>query len=301
MTPREIIAEAWTMTRKERKLRLWGFYSSFFETLFLVKLLVYQGWFIYGYFQGRPVGFFDDVVWLYGNVSPTVFFSIIGTFFVLLGIELIFPSLAKGAIIGLAAKSARKEEMKGGMILAFFNFFPMLAVHELFVLGSFPNIITIISLMLRYIVGDVKFYMVGVILFFWVLSMALKFLASFAEPAIVVNRMGIFAAIGTSFKLIVSYTGHVMFLWLLLFVISIRVAINVVFALLIPGIVIGIGILLMTFLSPLLAISIAVSIGVILLLVASYFFAYLHVFRDTVWTITYLELKKFKDLTVIEE
>ena len=121
MTPREIIAEAWTITRREKSLRRWGLFSSFFETLFLAKLLIYQAWFIWGYFQGRPVGFFDDVFWLQNNVSQTAFFSIIGTVLFLLVIEWIFPRLAKGAIIGLSAKAAKKEELKGGPILAFFQ------------------------------------------------------------------------------------------------------------------------------------------------------------------------------------
>ena len=300
MIPREIIAEAWTITRREKPLRRWGFFSSFFETLFLAKLLIYQGWFIWGYLQGRPVGFFDDVLWLYSNVSQTAFFSIIGTVLFLLCIEWVFPSLAKGAIIGLSAKAAKREELKGGPILAFYNFFPMFGFHEIFILGSLPNVVTLSSVVLRYVDGDVKFYIVGILAFFWLLSMILHFLASFAEPAMVVSRESIFSAIGTSFKFIVSYTGHILFLWLLLFVISIRIAINVVFALVIPATVIGVGFALINVLSPLATILIAAGIGVVLVLIASYFFAYLHVFKDAVWTITYLELKNQKDLTVID-
>ena len=33
----------------------------------------------------------------------------------------------------------------------------------------------------------------------------------------------------------------------------------------------------------------------------SYFFAYVTVFKQTVWTITYLELSQIKDLDVIHE
>ncbi len=300
MTPREIIAEAWTITRREKTIRRWGFFSSFFETLFLAKLLIYQAWFIYGYLQHRTVGFFDDVLWLYNNVSQTAFYSILATFFVLLFIEWVFPRLAKGAIIGLTAKAVKKEPLKGGFILAFYNFVQMFAIHEIFVLGSIANVVTLSSLVLRYVDGDVKFIIVGTLAFFWLLSSILHFLASFAEPAVVVSRESVFAAVGTSFKFIVSYTGHVLFLWLLLFVISIRIVINVVFALLIPAIVIGLGVALINVLSPLATILITSSIGLILIFIASYFFAYLHVFKDAVWTITYIELKKNKDLTVID-
>lgn len=302
MTPREIIAEAWTITRRERKIRLWGFFSSFFETLFLAKLLIYQAWFVVSYLRGNPIGFFDDVIWLYDHVSGNTFFTVLVVFFVLLAIELVFPSFARGAIVGLSAKAVRKEELKGSMALAIYNFFPMFGIHEFFILGNIANVVTFSSLAVRYVDGDVKIFIIAVLAFFWLISVIFRFMASFAEPAVVVNRMGIFAAMGMSFKLIISYTGHVMFLWLLLFVISIRVAINTVFALLIPGIVIGLGIMLTHVFSSIQTVMlISVSVGILLILVASYFFAYLHVFRDAVWTITYLELKKFKDLTVIEE
>jgi hypothetical protein len=62
----------------------------------------------------------------------------------------------------------------------------------------------------------------------------------------------------------------------------------------------GIGFLLLFFFSPVVSYSIAVTIGVVLVFVASYFFGYLHVFKETVWTITFLELKKHKELDVIE-
>ncbi|MEK7218709.1 MAG: hypothetical protein AAB728_04560, partial [Patescibacteria group bacterium] len=129
----------------------------------------------------------------------------------------------------------------------------------------------------------------------------LKFMASFAEPAVVVKRVSIFAGLGSSFKMILSYLNHVMFLWLLLLVITIRVAFNALLVLLIPAIAVGIGILFAHILSPLYALLIGIGIGVILLFVASYFFAYLHVFKEAVWTVTYFELKKHRDLLVIEE
>ncbi|MFA6038749.1 MAG: hypothetical protein WCV62_04220 [Candidatus Peribacteraceae bacterium] len=301
MTPREIIAEAWAITKREKPLRRWGIASSFLETLFATKLLIYQAWFFVSYMQGRPIGFFDDVLWLQARVPTAALVAIVTVFLVLLAIEWIFPNLARGAIIGLTAKSHRKEEVKGGLVLAIYNFFPMLGLHELFVLASLANTVTIISLILRYIAGDFKYAMIGFVVLFWIISNILKFMASFAEPAVVVKRVSIFAGLGSSFKLILSYLNHVMFLWLLLLVITIRVAFNALLVLLIPTIAVGIGLLLANVLSPLYTLLIAIGIGVLLLFIASYFFAYLHVFKEAVWTVTYFELKKHKDLLVIEE
>ncbi|MDD4319470.1 MAG: hypothetical protein PHW10_04065 [Candidatus Peribacteraceae bacterium] len=301
MTPREIIAEAWAITVREHVLRRWGFFSSFFETLLTAKLVSYQVYFLWEWMHGTLGGFFDVEIMIYNTLPHWFFWTFVLTFVFLFIIELFIPSFAKGAIIGLTAKAYQKEEMKGGLVLAVYNFFPMFAVHELFVLGSIATTITICSLVLRYVEGDVKYYMIGIVVFFWILSNILEFLASFAQPAIVIKRVSIFEGIGQSFKLILSFLGHVMFLWLLLFVISIRIAFNAAIVLLIPGIAVGIGLALANVLSPVVTYSIAIGVGVLLILIASYFFAYLHVFRDAVWTITYFELKKHKDLLVIGE
>ena len=68
---------------------------------------------------------------------------------------------------------------------------------------------------------------------------------------------------------------------------------------LIPGIVVVIGYVLALFISPAISYTIAGVMGVALVIAASYFFAYLHAFKHAVWTITYIELSKHKDLDII--
>jgi hypothetical protein len=109
----------------------------------------------------------------------------------------------------------------------------------------------------------------------------------------------VFAAIGQSFKLIVSYLSHIVFLVLLMLVISVRIVINTVLLLVIPALAIGLGMLLFLILPAFLSILIASLFGFALLVLASYFLAYLHVFKQTVWTLTYLELSEEKDLDII--
>ena len=166
--------------------------------------------------------------------------------------------------------------------------------------SSLSTAITAISLILRYIDPVLRTpSIVGVIVLF-VVANTLKFTFSFAEEGVVIRKQGIFEAIGKSFKLIVSHLGHIMFLLILLFVITLRIVFNVAIVIVVPAIVIGIGFLLTMFLPQVWSYSIAGVLGVILIFVSSYFFAYLHAFKQTVWTITYLELSSQKDLDVIE-
>src|SRR3989338_8686186 len=152
------------------------------------------------------------------------FLSIIITFCLLVLIEFFFPHMATGAIIGLAAKVHRREEPRGGLVLALYNFFPIFVIRELFFLASIQMVTMLTSLILRY--GALKGFTITVLFILFTFCLILRFFASFAEEAIVITKVGPFTAIGRSFKLIISYLGHVMFLILLMIVITLRIFIN---------------------------------------------------------------------------
>lgn len=303
MTPREIIAKAWAITKQERTMRSWGFAAALLETLLNTKLLIYQSWFAYSYFVlNEPIGFFQMEEVLLHIFPFGVAVGIIITLLVLVVIEWFFPHFAQGAVIGLAAKSHMKQEVKGGLVMAIYNFFPIFVIHELAVLSSLTTCITIASLMVRYGPdGDFLMLPLSLLAFFWFFSNVLKFIASFSEEAVVIDKCGVFQAMGRSIKIIISHLTHVLFLFILMFVITLRILINLVLVLVIPGIVVGVGFLLTQFLPQTLSYSIGAGFGVILIVIASYFFAYITIFRQTVWTITYLELNKLRDLDIITE
>jgi hypothetical protein len=300
MTPREIIASAWSITTREKLIRRWSFASSFCETLLSLKFLSYQFYFLYRYFSdGTGAGFFDIEILLFDRIPFWVFATIIGTLATAVFIEFFVPHLCLGAIIGLGARAYRREDMKGGFVLGLYNFFPIFAIHEFLFLSSITTMLTATSLVLRYVDGDVKFWSIIGIAVLWTVTNILRFFFSFAEEGVVIEKLGIFASIGKSLKLIISHLGRVMFLILLLVVISLRIGLNLVMVILLPAMVIGLGLLLTLILSPAMSYSIAGVLGVALIVVASYFLAYLHAFKQNVWTITYLELMKEKELDVI--
>ena len=151
MKPREIIATAWAVTKKESGMRRWSFTSAFFETLLNLKLLIYQAYFIYEYAHGGQAGFFDIEIMLYRSVSFGLFLSIIIFFILLVATELIIPHLCTGAIIGLAAKSHLREKVEGGAVLGLYNFFSIFTIHESLLLAGLSTCATVTSLILRYV------------------------------------------------------------------------------------------------------------------------------------------------------
>lgn len=300
MSPREIVATAWAITVKEKQLRRWGFISAFLATLLNVKLLIYQVWFLISYLNGDPIGFFTIEAVLHDILPGWLFYTALVLFIILLVVEWLFPHMAKGAIIGLAAKSYKKEEVKGGLVLGVYNFFRIFASHELLVLSGIPTVITILSLILRY-GGAAAPIAIILLLTAFVASVVLEFFWIFVEEAIVIRKAGLKTAFGTSFKLVISHLGHVVFLILLMFFIILRIVANLLMVILIPGIVMGVGFMLGQLMPAMLSYSIATVLGLGIVVAASYFFAYLEVFRQCVWTITYIELSRLKDLDVIED
>jgi hypothetical protein len=297
MTPREIIAEAWNITSSEPKVRRWAYASSLLETMLNVKLLFTQAYFLYVYLYGSgEAGFFDVELWVWNSLPAWASVTILLSFILMVVVEFFMPHLCLGAIIGLAAKRAKGEEVRGGAVLGLYNFFPIFTLHEFLILSSVPTAITVISLILRYTdAGLWAFSVTGVVLLFAVGNVQ-KFLFAFAEEAAVIQKLGVFEAIGRSFKLIVSHLPRIMFLYLLLIVISLRIAINAVMVVLIPAIMIGFGFVLTFFVSEAVSIIAAAVLGLVLIGAASYFLGYILAFKQTVWTLTYMDFMKEKDL-----
>ncbi len=298
LTPREIIAQAWAITTSEPTLRWWGFIGALFEILLDIKLIIYQIYFITTYLHGEAGGFFDIEIMLYHSMPPILFWALILGFLLLLAIEMFAPSFATGAIIGLSAKAHDKKPLKGGFIMALYNFFPIFAIHEVFIFSTPTILITAISLILRY--GEsLKIWMLSVAVIIWVLSNIIKFFSSFTESGVVVDKLGVFESGAKSVKLIFSYLPHVMFLLLLLSIITIRIIMNSLIITLIPGIIIGSSVLLTYIVKPSISYVIGGVLGFFVTMIAAYFFAYLHIFKQAVWTIMYIEITKEKELDTI--
>jgi hypothetical protein len=123
----------------------------------------------------------------------------------------------------------------GGFVLALYNFFPLFVLKEIVVLSSLSLAITFTSVILRY--GGSSSMVTFLLIALWILwlfSVTLKFLICFSEEAVVIRKIGIFDAMGKSFKLVISHLSKIVFLLVLLFVISMRIVINALMALQLP-------------------------------------------------------------------
>ncbi len=301
MTPRDIIARSWALTLQHPALRGWSFVASFLETCIDTWLIVFQTTFLVTYLRtGHVTGFFDVGSQLYFFLPTWVFWGGITGVILLFINELFVPHLCRGAVIGLGAKAHLGEPTKGGLVLALYNFFPLFTLHGFVFLSSWTTTVSLISLILRYFEDPVRSISIAMLLFFFLLMNGLKFMFAFADQAVVVRKMSIFAAIARSIKIIVSHLSSILFLVVLLLVISIRIILNAAVVIILPALITGLGLLLALVFSPAASTVISAIVGLIALLVISYFFSYLYAFKVTVWTVMFLELDKEKDLDVIQ-
>ena len=303
MTPRDIIARAWTMTLEEKVLWPWGIVTAFAETLQSVQFISLQSWYFYTLIvDKRRV----DFVAVWNTITDTlpmwfiVFIAI--TWGLTWSITKLIPTFSKGAIIGLAAKIHNEQDHRGGLVMALYNFVKIAEFHGMFMLANTSLVLWCSSLAIRWLDDGGSTAVTLIVLWtLWFFSSFLYLISSFAEEGVVIKKHGVFKAVSESMKLFVSHVGHIVFVMILLLVISIRIFVSAVAFVLLPIIVIGIALGLMTFLSKVVSALIAGVIGIALLAVVSYFFSYLVLFQQTVWTLTYMELSKLKDVDVIDE
>lgn len=303
MSPRDLIAEGWRITTTQRKLLKWGMVETFILTVHAGIVIPYQTYVLSAYVRdGTVKGIFDVLQELRALLPTAVFILLLVLLGILLLLKITFPTMATGALIGLAAKIHKGEEPKGGLALACFNFMPLLELRATFFILSPFLFVTVSSIMIRYMGGFPTFLSLSpLILILWLASLAIHFLFAFAEEAIVVHKVGVFRAIGKSFRLVISYLTHVLLLAILLFVLTLRVLVNAFVAVLIPALIVGIGLLLTTFLPHSVSFTLSSIVGVTALVFTSYFLGYITILKNTVWTIAYMELAREKPLDLIEE
>jgi len=250
MTPRDIIARAWTMTLEEKVLWPWGIVTAFAETLQSVQFISLQSWYFYTFIvKGRRVDFRavgETII----DTFPMWFVILIGiTWLLVWSITKLIPTFSKGAIIGLAAKIHNEQDHRGGLVLALYNFIKIAEFHGMFMLANTSLVLWCSSLAIRWL-GDQGSIVATLLALWllWLLSSFLYLISSFAEEGVVIRKHGVFKAVSESMKLFVSHVGHIVFVMILLLVISIRIFVSAIAFVLLPIIVVGIALSLMTFL-----------------------------------------------------
>ncbi len=298
MNYRQIIGEAWNFTQENKKLIVWyAFIPSFLGTAVGVIYLAYQ----FYAFKSSPL--FEN--WqesftlvalraiadaLREHIDSVVPLAVVGIIIALLYFFL--PPFTDGAMIQLIArkKGGQDVRIRDGFKYGMFYF---LVLFSYSLISRTFNIVSIISeagFVLRNLGPDTFQTLLPIMVILLIVSLVFMILFVFTEYYIVIDDRHVGESMAKSSVLVFKHWGTAFMISVLMFVIGIRILVQIVFVLLVPlGVLMGIFYFAASTL-PDIGLLIGGGIGVAALFFASYLGAIVHVFTTTVWVFAFLDL-----------
>lgn len=299
---REIIGEAWEFTQHNKRLIIWyAFFPALLTTLVGIVYLGYQYLFLlnspaFGADEGFLLKFISSVLDLIrANISSTVPLFIATGIIVILYI--LIPSLCEGAIIQLIARKRNDQEVRtrDGFRYGIMSFLPIFEYSWLVRTFSIFSVLTLSTMIIRGLGWEGFQTLSPILIVFALAGIILTLLFTYTEFFIVIDDRRVIESVAKSSVLVMTHLEETILLSILMLIISIRILIQIVFVLLIPAAMITIAYFLTSSTIPGLALGLAAVVGLILLYIAAYLSATIHVFAASVWTFTFLDLTAQKD------
>jgi len=308
MKYRAIIREAWTLTQGNKKLIWWfAFVPALLELLVGMVYLSYQAASFWNnpYFREGAEGshiiseVFKGLVDLFHVQPGLVVFGLVVVAIILLA-YLFLPVFTQGSLIQLVAyiRAGQPVSIAKGISFGFSRFLQLFEYGLFVKTFSMVGIITEASFALR-ILGPKPFEVLGwIFLLFIVVGLLLTLLMTYSEYYIVIDKEGVFNSVIKSGGLVIRQWHHTLFMLFLMAIIVLRIALNLLVALLIPALVLGPIYFFTSITVAKIGAVVGGVIGLVVLYFSSYFLGVFHVFATTVWTFTFLELTKEEENAV---
>ncbi len=302
---KEIIGEAWHFTQENKKLIVWyAFIPSLLVTVVGTVYLIYQ---FYAFkssplFENWSQSFSFLAVKTIYNTAKDQFGNLI-PLFIILGILAIMyfflPPIAEGAMIQLIARKKNKQEVriKDGLKYGFLSFLPLFNYSWIARSFNFFVILGEMAFVLRNLGPSAFQTLIPVFVLVIFFSIIFGFLFVFTEYYIVIDDRHIKESMAKSAVLAVKHWDIALMVSILMFFIGIRIILQIIFVLIVPG---GILMLIYFFAAstiPFLALLAGAVLALIALVLAAYLGAIVHVFTTSVWVFTFLELTNAPEIS----
>ena len=298
MNYRQIIGEAWHFTQDNKKLIVWyAFIPSLLSTVVGVVYLIYQ------FYAFKSSALFDNWSESFTVLAVKAIFDalkehleIIVPLTIAGGIValcyFLLPPIADGAMIQLIArkKGGQDVHIRDGLKFGLLYFLPLLAYSAVAKIFNIFTTLTGAGYVLRNLGPNAFMTFLPLVMMILIVDLVLMMLFVFAEYYIVIDDSHMNQAIAKSAVLVFKNIGTAFRISVLMFIIGIRILLQIVFVLLVPmGVLIGIYYFAASTV-PDIGLLIAAGIGVAALFFASYLGAIVHVFTTTVWVFAFLHL-----------
>lgn len=297
---RKLIRRAWDFSQNEKRLMYYyAFLPALITTITGIFYVVYQTLSFKHYFNHENALIYEiakfgwQTIADYPKLIPVIIFvGVIVAF-----LYLLYPSFVEGAQIQFIARryNGHAIKMRRGIGYGARSFFPILELHGIMGLLSFSSLLAYATLTWRSL-GFEAFQIVAIILGVAAfLNIILAFLFTYAKYYIVIDRLNVFQAIGKSTYLVIDHWHSIILMFLILFFIGLRILLNIVLLLLIPGLIVLVGGLFASLALSIVGYVVAGLIGLAGLFLAGYLGGFLSLFAHSVWTFTFLELTDKED------
>lgn len=300
----KIIHDAWDLTTQCSKLKWLVFVPSFAAVIVFVAEMAWQGSLIveefglFGiedHFVYSKVGNFFQFLAAHHLMGWAIF----GLVFIVL-FEFVFPAwISSTLILSIRQKFCEPEKylsLRQKIIEGSGHFFPLFELHAFFSPFAMLTIAFFTVTMFRYYHGDIfSSIMLPVILIYSLIALFLNVFIAFAPFYIVLEGYGIGDSVKKSFGLVFLNFGSTMAIILLMFLVNLRVIINV---LVVIGVPLGILFSVSFFAKSAwlnFAIVGSVLVGTGLLFMTAYLTAILEVFSTAVWERAFAVLRVKQD------
>ena len=287
----EIMYDAWQATMQNRRLMWYGFLPSLFGILFGIFYTIYQ----YTVFKVQYEDNFLSNNHFYHQISSFIFsdtwhvlfFAFLSGMIFLAFISL--PPICHGSLTALLAKirSGKSIRIRDGLSHGLTSFLSLIEYNAITSPLSVFTTIFMSSNIIRNFGWESYQKFLPVIILILVVNFILSLFFTYADFFIVLKQKGPFEAIGESCKLVIFYWEETFLIALFMFLIGIRVIINILVAVGIPALIIFVGSLVFASeMSMFLTVALAGLLGFSILLISSWANGILVIFMTAVWTFT---------------
>jgi len=298
MNYRQIIGEAWNFTQENKKLIVWyAFIPSLLGTIVGVGYLIYQ------FYAFKSSALFDNwsesftvvalkaiVDALKSNVGSILPLTITAVILALLYFFL--PPLTDGAMIQLIArkKNGQDVRIRDGMKHGLNYFLPLFSYSLVNRTFNIASLFWEAGFVLRNLGPDTFEALSPALIPLVIVSLLFMFMFAFAEYYIVIDDNHVTESMAKSTVLVFKHWGKTFRISTLMFLIGIRILVQIIFVMLVPLVVLMGFFYFAASTLPDIGLWIGGGIGIIALFFASYLGAIVHVFTTTVWVFAFLDL-----------
>jgi hypothetical protein len=306
MNYREIIAAAWHFAQEEKRpMYYFAFLPALITALAGIFFVVYQGVSLKRYFEHESGVLLDLLKFVISLISENPEYTLIGIVTLAIGafMYLFYPSFSEAALIEVISRKLNGQtiKMRQGVQFGFKNFFAVLEFNGLLSAVSITALIGYGTIILRTLgpeflkIASVFLIVIGII------SIVADFLFTYAKYYIVIDDLGVFAALGKSTKLVINNFESVALIFLMLFLIGLRIIVNIVLILIIPGLIVLIAGFFASIALNITGYVISAVIGLIGIYLSGYLGGVVSVFAHAVWTLTFLKLTSEDNLSARDQ